>query len=100
MAPLDLLGLVDNCGLETERGPRLVDVADAQVGGHDDHGIREVDDLALRVTEPTILEDLQQHVEDLGVRLLDLVEEDYGVGAPADRLGELAALVIPDVTRR
>src|SRR5712692_11332030 len=49
VASLDLIGLVHDRGLESERGARLVDVADAQVGSHDDHGVCKVDDLALRV---------------------------------------------------
>ena len=44
-----------------------------------------------------VVEDLEQHVEDVGVRLLDLVEEDDGVGPAADGLGELPALVVADV---
>src|SRR5690606_8544949 len=31
--------------------------------------------------------------------LLHLVQQDHGVGAPAYGLGELAALLVPDVTR-
>src|SRR2546429_7222122 len=34
------------------------------------------------------------------VRLLDLVEQHHGIGPPAHRLGELAALFVPDVARR
>ena len=43
---------------------------------------------------------LQQHVEDLGVRLLDLVEQHDAVRAPAHGLGELAALLVADVAGR
>src|ERR1700694_1264473 len=100
VAALDLIGLVDDRGLETERGPGLVYIADAEVGGHDDHGVGEVDDLTLRIAEPAILEDLQQHVEHLGMRLLDLVEQDHGVGPATNSLGQLTALVISDVAWR
>src|SRR5260370_15977856 len=100
VAPLDLIGLVHDRGLESERGPRLVDVADAQVGGHDDDRVREVDHFALRIAEPAVLENLQQHVEDLGMRLLDFVEEDHGVGPAAYSLGQLAAFVIANIPRR
>ena len=34
------------------------------------------------------------------MRLLDLVEEDDGVGPAADGLGQLAAFVVADVARR
>ena len=46
-----------------------------------------------------VLEDLEQDVEDLGVGLLDLVEEHDRVVLAADRLGQLAALVEADVAR-
>ena len=55
---------------------------------------------ALRVREAAFVEDLQQHVEDLGVRLLDLVEQDHAVRLAADGLGELAALFVADVAGR
>src|SRR5713226_8614110 len=100
VAPLNLIGLVHNRRLETERRPSLVDIADAQVRGHDDHGVREVDGLALRIAEPPILEDLQEHVEHLGMRLLDLVEKDHRVRPPAHGFRELTALVVADVARR
>ena len=74
--------------------------ARADVRGHDQHRVAEVDRAALAVGQPPVVEHLQQHVEDLGVRLLDLVEQDDGVRAPAHRLGELAALVVADVAGR
>jgi hypothetical protein len=52
------------------------------------------------VGEAAVVEDLEEDVEDLGVRLLDLVEEDDGVRAPADCLGQLAALLVADVAGR
>src|SRR5207245_4990016 len=52
---------------------------------------------ALRVGELPVLEDLQEDVEDIWVRLLDLVEEDDRVRLPAHSLSELAAFVVADV---
>ena len=69
----------------------------AEVGGHDDHRVGEVDRPALAVGEPPVVHQLQQDVPDLRVGLLDLVEQDHGVGAPAHRLGQLAAVAVPDV---
>ena len=62
--------------------------------------VAEVDRAALAVGEAAVVEHLQQHVEDLGVRLLDLVEQDHRVRAPAHGLGELAALLVADVAGR
>ena len=87
VSALDLFRLVHHRRLKAERGARLIHVSDAEVGGHDDHGVGEVDDLALSVAQPPILEDLQQHVEDLWVRLLDLVEEDHRVRPAPNGLG-------------
>ena len=55
----------------------------ADVRGHDHHRVAEVDRAAVAVGQPPVVEDLQQHVEDLRVRLLDLVEEDDRVRAAA-----------------
>ena len=78
----------------------LGDVAGAEVGGHDDDGVLEVDHPALRVGQATFLEDLQQAVEDVGVGLLDLVEEHHGERLAAHLLGELATLFVADVAGR
>ncbi len=70
------------------------------VRGHDQHGVAEVDRAALAVGEAPVVEHLEQDVEHVGVRLLDLVEQHDAVGPAAHRLGELAALVVADVARR
>ncbi len=40
---------------------------------------------------------LEHHVEDVGVGLLDLIEQHHGVRPPAHRLCQLSALVVADV---
>ena len=72
----------------------------AQVRGHDQHRVLEVHRAALRVRQPPIVEHLQQNVEDIRMRLLDLVEQNHGIRPPAHRLGQLAALVVADISRR
>jgi len=82
-------------------GHRLVgDELRAEVRREDQDGVPEVDRAALTVGEPAVVEHLEQHVEDVGVRLLHLVEEDDGVRAPAHRLGELTAGLVADVAGR
>ncbi len=61
-------------------------------GGQDDDGVAEVDGASPGVGEPTVAQDLQQDVEDVGVCLLDLVEQHHRVGLASYRLGELPAL--------
>ena len=70
------------------------------VRGHDDDRVAEIDGAAVAVGEPAVVEHLQEHVEDVGVGLLDLVEQHHGVGPTPDRLGELAAFLIADVAGR
>ena len=54
----------------------------------------------MTVGEPAVVEQLQQDVEDVGMRLFDLVEQDHRVGTAAHGFRQLAALVEADVTRR
>ena len=78
----------------------LGDVPGAEVRGHDDDGVLEVDHPTLAVGQPAVLEDLQQRVEDVRVGLLDLVEQDHRERTPPHLLRELAALLVPDVAGR
>ena len=89
--PDDVVDAVDELGLE-----EVARVA-RQVRRHDQHDVGEVDRAALAVGEAAVVEQLQQHVEHVGVGLLDLVEQHHRVGPAAHRLGELAALVVADV---
>ena len=56
--------------------------------------------MPLTVGQAAVVENLQEDVEDVGVRLFDFVEEDHGVRAAAHRFGELAAFLEADVSRR
>ena len=53
-----------------------------------------------RVGQAAVVEELEQDVEDVGVGLLDLVEEHHLVRPAADRLGQLAAFFVADVAGR
>jgi hypothetical protein len=52
----------------------------ADVRGHDDDRVLEVDGAPLGVGRPAVVQDLEKHVEDVVVSLFDLVEENDGVG--------------------
>ena len=54
----------------------------------------------LRVGDAAVVENLQQNRGDVGVRLLDFVEEHDAVGTAAHRFGELPRLVVAGVARR
>src|SRR4051812_15303628 len=78
----------------------LEDVGAADVRRHDDDGVPEIDGAALRIGESPIVENLEQNVEHVRMRLLDLVEQHDGVRAAANRLSKLTALLEADVARR
>ena len=101
-AEYQLTRLVDS-SLLTARGDvgeTLTDEVGAEVARHDDDRILEVHQTALIIRQTTVIEDLQEDVEDVGVSLLDLVEEDDGVGLAADRFGELTTFVIAYISWR
>ena len=98
MAPHDLHHPLADV-LEGTVGHVLDDLA-AQVRGHDQDRVPEVDSAALTVGQAAVVEQLEQDVEHVRVRLLDLVQEDDRVRPPADRLGELATLLVAHVARR
>src|SRR3954470_8484132 len=86
-------------GLEAE-ADRLGDVPRTEVGRENQDRVLEVHDPALTVGEPAILEHLQERVEHVRVRLLDLVEENHRERLAPHLLGQLATLVVTDVTGR
>ncbi len=85
--------------LEAE-GRLVLDRLGARVGGHDQDHVAEVDVAAEAVGQPAFFHHLQQHVEHVGVGLLDFVEQHHRVRPAADLLGELAAFFVADVARR
>src|SRR6185437_1413884 len=70
--------------------------ARTKVRGKQDDGVREVAETPLRVREPALVEYAQQQVQNLGVRLLYLVEEHDGVWASPDSLRQIAAFIGAD----
>ena len=72
----------------------------ADVGGHDDDGVLEADHLALRIRQTAVIENLQQHVEDIRVCLFDLIKQYNGIRLAAHCLGQLTALIKAYISRR
>jgi hypothetical protein len=80
---------------------RLVgQILGAEIRGHHDERVAEVDGVTLSVGEAAVVEHLQQHVEHVGVGLFDLVEQHHLVGPPSHRLGERAAFLVADIAGR
>ena len=78
----------------------VLDRLAGDVGRHDQHCVGEVHRASLAVSQPTVLEHLEQCVEHVGMGLLQLIEEHHGIGPTADGLGQLAALFVTDVAGR
>mmetsp|Transcript_13083 Transcript_13083/g.37309 ORF Transcript_13083/g.37309 Transcript_13083/m.37309 type:complete len:356 (-) Transcript_13083:1633-2700(-) len=91
-----------HCGIATACAGLLQHLPAAHIGGHDHDTVREARGAALAVRQAPVLQDLQEQVEDLGVRLLDLVQDHDTVGPPPHGPGELAAarVVEAHVSRR
>ena len=70
---------------------RLVDQElRTRVRGHDDQRVAEVHGAALAVGQAAVVEHLQQHIEDIGMRLLDLLEQHHRIRPPLRCFGERA----------
>ncbi|MNC91999.1 hypothetical protein D3C83_83520 [compost metagenome] len=70
------------------------------VGGHHQYHIAEVRLAPVGVGELPVVHHLQQDVENIGMRLLDFIQQQHRVGIACHRLGQQAAAIETDVTRR
>src|ERR1035441_9789804 len=75
----------------------LRQVGGAGIGGHDQDDVAEIDLLAVVIGELAVIHDLQQDVEQVGMRLLDLVEQQDAMRMLIDAVGEQPALVEADI---
>ena len=85
--------------LETHRA-LLLNEASADVRSHDDDCVLEIDGVAERVGEQSIFKNLQQNVEDVGMRLFNFVKQQHRIGRAFDAFSELTTFLVPDVSRR
>ena len=67
---------------------------------HDNDRIAEINLPALCVSEISFIQHLQQHIEYVRMRFLDLIKQHNGVGVPPHLLGQLSALIVPDIAGR
>jgi len=91
VALADRLGKADRCPGEIGR---------PGIGGHDQDHVPEVDLLAVVVGQLPVIHDLKEDVEEVRMRLLDLVEEKDAMGVLVDAVGEEATLVEADIAGR
>jgi len=93
-----IIGLL--VALVEAEGAAPADLAGADVAGQDQYGVAEIDLAPEAVGEMAFIQDLEQDVKDIGVRLFDFVKEDHRIGMVAYLLSELPALFITDIARR
>jgi hypothetical protein len=94
------LGVADLVALFVEAHAALGELGGAGVAGHDEDDVAKVGLAAGGVGEGRVVHDLEEDREQVGVGLLDLVEDDDGVRRLGDGVGEQAALVEADVAGR
>ena len=59
------------------------------IGRHNDDGIFEIDRPPLAVSYPPIVQYLKQNIEDIAVRLFDLIEQNHSVwSSPVSKNGK------------
>ena len=86
--------------MEAHATAEVLQLAGTDVRGHNQYRILEVDLPTQTVRQSALVQNLEQKVEDIRVRLLDFVEQDDGVGLPADFFRQLATLFVAHVSRR
>ena len=80
--------------------PEVDEIFGAEVRGHDDEHVAEIDRAALAVSEPSIVEHLQQDVEHVRMRFLDFVKQHDLIRPPPHRLGQSSAFLVADIAGR
>ena len=83
-----------------EADRRTVHFERAGVGRHHDDDVAEIRLAAVVVGQRAVIHDLQQQVEHIRMRLLDLIEQQHRMRMLVDRFGQQTALVEADVARR
>ena len=69
-----------------------------EVRGHHHHAVSKIHGASVSVGQPAVLEHLEKHVEDVGMRLLHFVEKHDRPGTAPNRLGQVSAFLEPYVS--
>ncbi len=78
----------------------LFDILRTNVRCHDDDSVLEVDAAALRVGETSVVENLEENVENFRMSLFDLVKKDDGIRTMTYHFGEVSSFFMTDVAWR
>ena len=77
----------------------LLNFTRAQIGSHDQNSILEINRASLRISQAAIVENLQQHIEHVRMRLFDFIKENYRIWPAAHCFGKLPAFLVTDISR-
>ena len=72
----------------------------ACVGSHHNNGVLKVHHTALGIGDTAVIQNLQQHIQHIGVSLFDLIEENHRVRTAADLFRQLSSFVIAHIAGR
>ena len=86
--------------MEAHAGAKVLQLSCSDVAGHDNDGVFKVHLASQAIGQVALVKHLQQHVEHVGMRFLDFVEQHHTIGVTAHLLGQLAALFIAHIARR
>src|SRR5215471_5404982 len=78
----------------------LSDQVTAEVRRHDHDRVAEIYSATLTIRQPPVVEQLEEDVEDFGVRLFDLVEQNDRIGTPAHGFRQLSRFFVADIAGR
>ncbi|MNR35569.1 hypothetical protein D3C85_1534250 [compost metagenome] len=79
---------------------QLHNVVAAEVGGHQNDGVAEIDFAPFPVPHETAVEYLVEQVHHVAVGFFHFIEQHHAVRALAHRFGKNAALTVTDIARR
>ena len=85
---------------EADALAEFLQLARTDVGRHDDNGILEIHGPSQAIRQPAFVHHLQQHVEHVGMSLLDFIQQYDRVGMTAHLLCQLSAFFVAHVSRR
>src|SRR3990167_7512678 len=75
----------------------LINVFRSNVGRHNNNGIFEVNRSALGVSQASVVQNLKQNIKYFRVRLLNLVEQNYGRRAMPHEFGYPSPFIVTDI---
>src|SRR3546814_260408 len=98
--PLDRFLVLADAGGRAKADSLAGHVAGPGIGGHDQDDVAEIDRLAVVIGQLPVIHHLKQDVEQIGMRLFDLVQQQHAMRMLIDRIGQKPALIEADIARR